>query len=223
MYPVKTIKPFWSREDLNTIDPLPGFMIITISGTTGSGKSTIAKLLASRLGLKHHSIGDLSRIIAEKKGMTIEEFNAWGITHPERDKMVDEYQVTLGRSEDDFIIDGRLSFHFIPQSIKIYIDADPIVRARRRLQDPRKTEQYASLEEAIGKIKTRDEMDRKRYVERYHLDPFDSSFYDIVIDSSKTLPEKIIDMIVAFLHKSKIPCEDTHIIKIINPKCLMRI
>ena len=34
------------------------FMIIAISGKAGSGKSTIAKLVAKKLGLKHFSSGD---------------------------------------------------------------------------------------------------------------------------------------------------------------------
>ena len=56
-------------------------------------------------------------------------------------------------TKNDFIIDGRLSFYFIPHSIKIYIDAKTNVRAQRRFQDPRSTEKYDSYLSIIGKEK----------------------------------------------------------------------
>jgi cytidylate kinase len=42
-------------------------MIITIAGTVGSGKSTVGRIIAKRLGLKHYSIGDLMREMAEQR------------------------------------------------------------------------------------------------------------------------------------------------------------
>ena len=48
-------------------------MIVTISGTPGSGKSTVGKLIAKKLGLKHYSIGNLMRSMAKEKGLTLGE------------------------------------------------------------------------------------------------------------------------------------------------------
>ena len=41
-------------------------MIITISGLPGSGKSTIGKMLAKKLGYKFYSMGDLRGKIEKK-------------------------------------------------------------------------------------------------------------------------------------------------------------
>jgi predicted cytidylate kinase len=156
-------------------------------------------------------MGDLSRDLAEKKGMTIEEFNRWGETHPERDDLIDDYQKKLGKEQDGFVIDGRLSFYFIPDSVKIFIDADNNVRAQRRLQNPKSTESYGSLEEALRNVLERDDMDRKRYLAKYGIDPYDKSHYDLVIDSSDILPDKIVDRIVLFISDFCYPETATHI------------
>jgi cytidylate kinase len=50
-------------------------MIITISGKAGSGKGTISKLLAEKLGYEHISIGDMKRKIAHEMGITIFQFD----------------------------------------------------------------------------------------------------------------------------------------------------
>jgi len=53
-------------------------MIITISGLPGSGKTSVGKLIAERLGYEFLSIGDLRGSFASKKGLTIDELNKLG-------------------------------------------------------------------------------------------------------------------------------------------------
>ncbi|MFC1691785.1 (d)CMP kinase [Nanoarchaeota archaeon] len=171
-------------------------MIITISGTAGSGKSTIAKMLCEKLELKHYSIGDLRRKMAEERGMDIYEFNKLGEKEAFTDKEADDYQTELGKKEDGFVIDGRLSFHFIPHSKKIFLDADLKTRAERIMKDSREKESFDSVESAMAKLEEREESDKKRYKQYYDLDPFDKSLYDIVIDTSKLTPEQIVDEIL---------------------------
>ena len=50
-------------------------MIITISGTPGSGKSTVAKMIATKLGFKHYSTGDFMRQMAKERGISLEELS----------------------------------------------------------------------------------------------------------------------------------------------------
>ncbi len=53
-------------------------MIIAIHGQAGSGKSSISKLLARRLGYKRYSVGGLRREIAKKHGLTLAQLNKVG-------------------------------------------------------------------------------------------------------------------------------------------------
>ena len=96
-------------------------MIITISGQAGSGKSTVASLVSKALHFKHYSIGDMRRKMAEERGLTLTQLNKLGETQDFTDREVDDFQRRIGQEEDDFAIDGRTSWYFIPHSIAIYL------------------------------------------------------------------------------------------------------
>lgn len=167
-------------------------MIITINGTPGSGKSTLAKLLAERLGYKHYSIGDLRRAFANEKGISLAELNRRSETGDEdTDTEFDEYQKSL-RAEKDFVIDSRLGFHFLPMSLKLFIDADEIVRAERIVGRPQSEESAADVDEAMRMNRQRSASDTARYEQLYGVDPWDTSHYDLVLDSTHKDPETLV-------------------------------
>ncbi len=182
-------------------------MILTISGTPGSGKSTVAKLLAQKLGLKHYSTGDFMREIAHERGLSLEDLGDLAKTDYSIDQALDERQERLGKEEDNFIIDGRLSFKFIPHSIKIFIDAGVQKRAERILNDAKKglrrEEQAATLQEMIKLIETRRRVEIERYQQYYHLNPYNKSNYDLVIDSSSITAEEVAARIIEFVRQRK--------------------
>ena len=68
-------------------------MELTVSGPIGSGKSTVAKLLASRLDFHYMSTGDIFRQNARKHGMSVEAFNEYAEKHPEVDVDQDNYLI----------------------------------------------------------------------------------------------------------------------------------
>jgi len=160
-------------------------MIITIGGFPGSGKSTVSKHLAKTFGFKRYGMGDLRRKMALDRGMTIDELNKIGEKEGWTDKEVDEYQKELGKKEDNFLADGRLSWFFIPHSIKIFLIVDPKVGAERIFKEGRKSEEKCPSIEAVQEdVKNRLESDVKRYRGLYGVNPYDISHYDIVIDTS---------------------------------------
>lgn len=183
-------------------------MIITISGTPGSGKSTVGKIIAERLKLNHYSTGDLMRSIAKDKGVTLEQLGKIADNDDgEIDRQLDDRQVSLGKSEDNFVIDGRLSFHFIPNSVKIFIDATIEERARRIYSDIvnnlRPSETAESLKDEISKISDRELVEKKRYQQYYQLNPFDKTNYDLVIDSTDLSINEVVEKILASIGKGK--------------------
>ena len=50
---------------------------ITISGTPGSGKSTVAKILEKKLGIKYIYSGLIFRQLAEEHNMELEKFGKY--------------------------------------------------------------------------------------------------------------------------------------------------
>lgn len=178
-------------------------MIITISGKAGSGKSTIAKILAEKLELKHYSAGDFRRLKAKELGMTIEQYNKKGEKDFSTDKQADDWQTEIGKTQNNFIIDGRTSYHFIPNSVKIFFDVSPEKGAERIIKDSsnRPEEQFSSISEAMIEWENRNKSDSKRYKQYYNIDPYANlqKQYDLVLDTSNLTIEEVVKKVLEFV------------------------
>lgn len=176
-------------------------MIIALSGMPGSGKSTAAKQLAEKLGWPRYYIGGLRREAARKKGMTLEEYNKLGETDPTTDKEVDEMQKKLGQEQDNFIIEGRTSFYFIPQALKIFIDVEEKEGAKRIWNDLQQNNKrnegknLKSIEDVIKLNRERVASDKKRYQQYYGFDAYNKKNYDYTIDSTNMTTNEKFDKI----------------------------
>ncbi len=172
-------------------------MILTISGVAGSGKSTVARLLAKKLGLKHHSSGDFMRQMAQERGLTLLELSKLAEKDKAIDKELDDRQKEIGKKEDNFIIDGRLSAFFIPHAdFKIFLDCETKEAAKRIMKDKRHGDRADNIADMVKIIKKRQASEKKRYRNYYGCDPYDRSIYDIVIDSSDKKPEDVLKIIM---------------------------
>ena len=178
-------------------------MIITTQGQAGSGKSSISRLLAKRLHYRHYSVGDFRRQIARKHGLTIIQLNKLGETEDWTDREPDKLQEELGKKQDNFVIDGRTCFFFIPRSFKVYLHADLAVRAKRVFQDERKAEGYSSMSDAERELVSRERSDVHRYKKYYGIDTSDMKNYDLVIDTTNLTKKQIVERILEALKKRK--------------------
>lgn len=174
-------------------------MIITISGKPAAGKSTTAKALAKKLELEHHSGGDLQRELAKELGLTINELGNLEAQDEKYDRMIDEKLRKLGETKDNFVIDGWLSAHFIPNSIKIFLEVDIDEAVRRRIKQPRKEETYTSAQETKQKFIEREKVNRDRWIKYYNFDYSDSKNYDLVIDTTNVTSEQVVEKIMTFI------------------------
>ena len=183
-------------------------MIITITGIPGAGKSTIATLLSKKLNMPWYSVGDLRGKMAKERGLTIDELNHLGETQDFTDKEVDQYQENLGKTQDGFIMDGRLSWHFIPHSFKLFLDVDTQAAAERIFHASKEglrpdEKPYHSVEEVAQATAHRLASDQKRYAQYYFVDYLEKKNYDLVIDTTEKTPEETVDLILKALDANR--------------------
>jgi len=179
-------------------------MIITIAGAPGSGKTSVAKELAKRLGMKFYSMGDILEKMANEKGVTIDQLLTSG---DQADHEIDAYQKKLGETEDNIIIEGKISWFFIPQSFKIFVTVDEDEGARRIFNDRKvvghRSDEpaYASIEETKNTNAARVQSFVGRYKRLYGVENyFKPSHYDFVLDTTASPgPEQNADHIIAAL------------------------
>ncbi len=174
-------------------------MILTITGDLGSGKSTVAKLVADELKLKYYSTGSIFRKVAADMQLSLKELGELAKKDKRIDKRIDDYQKKLGEKEDGFILEGRLGFHFVPKSVKICLKVDLEESARRIMSDKRSDESFENIGEAINAIKIRRSSEKERYTQLYNVDIDNLKNYDLVIDTTTIPASKVAKKIIEFV------------------------
>ncbi len=176
---------------------------ITISGESGSGKSTVADVLARKLRINRYSTGDYMRTMAAARGVTIVDLNKISETDASIDKELDDWQKNLEKSTESFVIDSRLGFYFIPSSLKIFLSADEQERARRIFNGKRLVESNTTMKKTLADMKKRKNLEKNRYKEKYGVDYFHLKHYDIVIDTTDISPLQVADKIIQFIKTNR--------------------
>jgi cytidylate kinase len=184
-------------------------MIISISGAEGAGKSTIAKMLAAKLGWPRYYIGGIRREKARERGLTLEEYNKLGEADPSTDLEVDEYQKKLGETEDNFIMEGRTSWYFIPQSFKIYLDvsfaegAKRVFGALQKNNERNEGKNLQSESDVLSSLMNRRESDKLRYAKYFNIDVYDLKNYDFVLNTGTMNIEQVFVSVMAAIEKKQ--------------------
>ncbi|MBC7081497.1 MAG: AAA family ATPase [Thermoplasmatales archaeon] len=167
---------------------------ITIGGLPGAGTTTVARMLAEKTGMAYINAGEIYRDIADRKDMSLLDFEKYSEAHPEIDVEIDKRQEEILR-KGNVVVEGRLSgwiahLKKIP-AIKIWLECDENERIRRIVE--REGGEFA---EKRKETKEREESESRRYKKFYGIDLNDKSIYDIVIDTSSIPPEEVLKKII---------------------------
>jgi len=166
--------------------------IITLAGLAGTGKSALCKALQNELGWKKYSAGDLLRQIAEERGMTINEIDEAARHDPQYDRALDVRTEELGKNEQDFVIDGRLAWKFIPHSLKVNMTCDEEVRLARVAH-----RDGISLETARERTMHREQAITERFKKYYGIDNFlDPKNFDLILDTTNMTVEEELELVL---------------------------
>jgi len=161
--------------------------IITIAGSLGSGKSSTARAVASALGFRHFSSGDLFRQLAAERDESIEAMNISAEAQRDIDLKVDNLLREMYRTDERLVIDSRMAWHWMPLSFKVFLVLDPNTAAERifnHLRDEgRMSEAATSIDEVRKSIDRRFASEQKRYAALYGVNATDPLNFDIVINT----------------------------------------
>jgi predicted cytidylate kinase len=174
-------------------------MIITLGGRAGSGKSSVGKEIAKKLGFEFYSAGDVRREYAKKNNKTLEELNKLAEKDPSSDYLVDDYMKAMAYSGKDFVIDAWLGFHFFQDSLKLFFDADPLVRAKRIFERGHSEEISLDVNAAFKLMTERENNSARRYEKLYGVNIYDLSNYDHVIDTTKNAVSDTVKIVLDYI------------------------
>jgi cytidylate kinase len=170
---------------------------ITIGGLSGTGKGTVAKMLAERLGYGSMSAGNFFRQLAKERGFdSLLEFqksiHTGGNTDFSADIETEQRTKKFGEENDKFIFEGRLCAHMIPDAFKILLTCADNERFRRVSE-----RQKVSIDDAKKETQEREGLYTDFYKRFYKIDNYlDESHYNLVIDTTNILPEQIVESII---------------------------
>jgi len=170
-------------------------VLITISGVPGSGKTTVARLVAQALGLEHVYAGDIFRRAAEAARVSLEEYVRRAESDPGIDRSLDD-EMRRRAARGDAVLEGRLSAVMAEQArvraLRVFLDASEAVRAARIAE-----REGGATEERLREIQRREASDRRRYRDLYGVDYHDPARYDLVMETDGARPEEVARAIVA--------------------------
>lgn len=170
---------------------------ITIGGLSGTGKGTVARMLSEKLGFQLNSAGNFMRELSKENGFeNLVDFLKFNYSKNSGDHgadiKVDERTKKFGLENTNFVIEGRLCAHMVPDAFKILLTCSDEERFRRVAQ-----RQKIDIEDAKQETLEREKLYTNFYKRFYKIENYlDDSHYDLVVDTTNILPEEIIENII---------------------------
>ncbi len=176
-------------------------MKITLSGTAGAGKGTVAALLSQELGWPVVAAGNFKRELARARGMNILDFDK-KFTSQELDQLIDNHVKDFCKSHQDAIVDAWRGWFHVPDAVKIFLKCNFAVAAQRIWAAKRGAIEAGTTPQDIEqKIRERLQNNRQLMLTHDGADLLDLTNYDLVIDTTKITPTEVCAQILEFLER----------------------
>jgi len=164
-------------------------IVICVCALTGCGKSTVAKRLAEKYGLRYISGGNALKALATEAGYKPAEIGWWetdeGLNFLRQrmddfrfDKKVDAKLLELAK-QGNVVLDSWTMPWLLKEGFKVWLEASVDVRAKRVAE-----RDGIDVEKALSILKKKDEQTRVIYKGLYGFDlGRDFSPFDLIIDT----------------------------------------
>lgn len=163
---------------------------IAISGQIAAGSTTAAKSLAEKLNLTYHSAGDFFRKYFLNHNIPL--YDKAQIPD-ELDRKIDRRLASL-TDHGGVVIEADYIGYFtrnLPHVLRVLLTCDEKERIRRAIS------RIHTHKETAADVKKRQEELYKKFHKIYSNENFlDPKFFDLVIDTTNTPPEKVVEQIV---------------------------
>ena len=174
-------------------------MKVTIFGLEGTGTSSAGKRLAKEMNWEFKSSGNMMREMAEKEGITLEQFNTRRIEimketgDDSSDREIDDHIKEYGEMNNSFVFESRLAWFLIPDSFKIKLVCSDEVRSSRVA-----SRDGVSLKEAHENNIRRQKENKEAYEMMYKkiVYPPEDSVFDLIIDTGEKDLEEVVEEII---------------------------
>ncbi len=176
-----------------------GVVVVVISGPPGSGKSTVAKEVARKLGLRYLSAGKIFREMAKELNVDVIQLNEEAVRNPQIDLEIDRRTLEEAK-RGNVVIEGHLTAWIARPyaDLCVYLTAPLKVRAERIAKREGK-----EIEKVLKEMTLREELHMMRFKMLYGIDIRDLSPFDLVVNTENVEPEKIVKMILLMLGRGE--------------------
>ena len=176
-------------------------IVVCISGMAGTGKSTLAKKLAQKYGLKYYSGGDALRALAAEKGYNSSSNGWWespeGLSFLEQrkangsfDKAVDEKLLEYA-DKGNVLLDSWTMPWLVKHGFKIWLAASVEKQAQRIAQRDKMT-----VEEALQALKEKEARTKAIYKQLYGFAlGEDFAPFNLVLDTDNLSAEEVFQVL----------------------------
>ena len=182
-------------------------VVICICGMTGCGKSTVAKRLAEKYGLRYISGGDALKDLAAEAGYEVDGRGWWEsdegmrffeerMADPEFDRMADHKLLERARA-GGVILDSWTMPWLFDGGFKIWLEASEAARASRLAGRDR-----MPAEDALKVLREKDERTRSIYGKLYGFRlGEDFSPFDMIFDVSLLGADEVFETVCLVVYK----------------------